>query len=116
MPLRVFTCGTMAGTRGIFYLVVLCVWYCAVGHALPQLSNFPQKSQDSFFQQSEQQFPQQFPPKQPVVQSDPLDKCTVDDSDQIQCGQPGISGAECQAINCCFNGQQCYYGKTGKCV
>ncbi|XP_052430898.1 zona pellucida sperm-binding protein 4-like [Carassius gibelio] len=60
------------------------------------------------------QFPIQKPVKQqfqkPVVQAEPFDKCVaVADSEQIQCGLPGISGAECEAINCCFNGQQCLY-------
>ncbi|XP_056097017.1 zona pellucida sperm-binding protein 4-like [Rhinichthys klamathensis goyatoka] len=75
---------------------------------------FPQSVQ----QQASQQFPQQFQPKQPVAQAEPLDKCTVADYEQIQCGPPGISGAECAAINCCFNGQQCYYGKavTVQCI
>ncbi|XP_052461884.1 zona pellucida sperm-binding protein 4-like [Carassius gibelio] len=54
----------------------------------------------------------QFPLQKPVVQTDPIDKCAVADSEQIQCGLPGISGAECEAINCCFNAQQCYYGRT----
>nr|AEI99619.1 zona pellucida glycoprotein 2.4 [Gobiocypris rarus] len=69
-------------------------------------------------QQASQQFPQQFQPKQPVVQAEPLDKCSVADYEQIQCGPPGISGAECGALNCCFNGQQCYYGKavTVQCI
>uniref|UniRef100_A0A9J8CES0 P-type domain-containing protein n=1 Tax=Cyprinus carpio carpio TaxID=630221 RepID=A0A9J8CES0_CYPCA len=43
-------------------------------------------------------------------QAEPLDKCAVADYEQIQCGQPGISGAECEAINCCFN-RQCYYAR-----
>ncbi|XP_056097018.1 zona pellucida sperm-binding protein 4-like [Rhinichthys klamathensis goyatoka] len=75
---------------------------------------FPQSVQ----QQASQQFPQQFQPKQPVAQAEPLEKCTVADYEQIQCGPPGISGAECAAINCCFNGQQCYYGKavTVQCI
>ncbi|ROL50520.1 Zona pellucida sperm-binding protein 4 [Anabarilius grahami] len=69
-------------------------------------------------QQASQQFSQQFQPKQPVAQAEPLDKCAVADYEQIQCGPPGISGAECEAINCCFNGQQCYYGKavTVQCI
>ncbi|XP_067243578.1 zona pellucida sperm-binding protein 4-like [Chanodichthys erythropterus] len=69
-------------------------------------------------QQDSQQFSQQFQPKQPVAQAEPLDKCAVADYEQIQCGPPGISGAECDAINCCFNGQQCYYGKavTVQCI
>ncbi|XP_039539758.1 zona pellucida sperm-binding protein 4-like isoform X2 [Pimephales promelas] len=75
---------------------------------------FPQLVQ----QQASQQFPQQFQSKHPVVKAEPLDKCTVADYEQIQCGPPGISGAECAAINCCFNGQQCYYGKavTVQCI
>ncbi|XP_067308888.1 zona pellucida sperm-binding protein 4-like isoform X4 [Pseudorasbora parva] len=69
-------------------------------------------------QQTSQQVPQKFQPKQPVVQTEPLDKCAVADLEQIQCGPPGISGAECEAINCCFNGQQCFYGKavTVQCI
>ncbi|XP_051988711.1 zona pellucida sperm-binding protein 4-like [Xyrauchen texanus] len=69
-------------------------------------------------QQQTPQFSQAFPPKQPVVQAEPLDKCIVADYEQIQCGQPGVSAAECEAINCCFNGQQCYYGKavTVQCI
>ncbi|XP_052461895.1 zona pellucida sperm-binding protein 4-like isoform X9 [Carassius gibelio] len=60
----------------------------------------------------------QFPLQKPVVQTDPIDKCAVADSEQIQCGLPGISGAECEAINCCFNAQQCYYGRavTVQCI
>ncbi|XP_077054331.1 zona pellucida sperm-binding protein 4-like isoform X1 [Siphateles boraxobius] len=90
---------------------------------------FPQQFQQSVQQQASQQFPQsvqqpsqqfpqQFQHKQPVAQAEPLDKCTVADYEQIQCGPPGISGAECAAINCCFNGQQCYYGKavTVQCI
>ncbi len=56
-------------------------------------------------QQTDQRFPQQFQLQKPVAQAEPLDKCAVADYEQIQCGQPGISGAECEAINCCFNGQ-----------
>ncbi|ROL29796.1 Zona pellucida sperm-binding protein 4 [Anabarilius grahami] len=98
---------------------------------------FQQASQPQQFQQASQQFPQQFQqavqqpahqasqqssqqfqPKQPVAQAEPLDKCAVADYEQIQCGPPAISGAECEAINCCFNGQQCYYGKavTVQCI
>ncbi|XP_016093408.1 zona pellucida sperm-binding protein 4-like [Sinocyclocheilus grahami] len=68
------------------------------------------------FQQTNQQFPQKF--QKQVLKAEPLDKCAVADYEQIQCGQPGVSGAECEAINCCFNGQQCYYGKavTVQCI
>ncbi|ROL41976.1 Zona pellucida sperm-binding protein 4 [Anabarilius grahami] len=50
--------------------------------------------------------------KQPAPQADPLQKCNVDDYERVQCGEPGISPANCNAINCCFDGQQCYYGKA----
>nr|CAA96575.1 ZP2 [Cyprinus carpio] len=67
-------------------------------------------------QKPAQQTSQQF--QKPVVQAEPLDECAVADNEQIKCGQPGISGAECEAINCCFNGQQCFYGKavTVQCI
>ncbi|KAA0703291.1 Zona pellucida sperm-binding protein 4 [Triplophysa tibetana] len=102
----------MAGSTGMCYLVTFCVWFCAFCHAVPQFSNFPQEPPSSNFQQAEQQFSQKLPLQKPVVQSEPFDKCAVSDYEQIQCGQPGISGAECEAINCCFNGQQCYYGMS----
>ncbi|XP_059417707.1 zona pellucida sperm-binding protein 4-like isoform X2 [Carassius carassius] len=66
-----------------------------------------------------QQLPKpQFSLQKPVVQADSLDKCDVADSEQIQCGLPGISGAECEAINCCFKAQQCFYGRavTVQCI
>lgn len=55
-----------------------------------------------------------FEAKQPAPQADPLQKCNVEDYEKVQCGEPGISSANCNAINCCFDGQQCYYGKAGK--
>ncbi|XP_067289203.1 zona pellucida sperm-binding protein 4-like [Pseudorasbora parva] len=69
-------------------------------------------------QQASQPIQQQVQSKQPVVQAEPLDKCVVADYEQIQCGPDGISGADCGALNCCFNGQQCYYGKavTVQCI
>ncbi|XP_051954500.1 zona pellucida sperm-binding protein 4-like [Xyrauchen texanus] len=75
-------------------------------------------AQQALQQQTAQQVSQAFPPKQPVAQAEPLDKCAVADYEQIQCGPPGISAAECDAINCCFDGQQCYYGKavTVQCI
>ncbi|XP_042634137.1 zona pellucida sperm-binding protein 4-like isoform X2 [Cyprinus carpio] len=80
---------------------------------------FPQKLQiQKPVQQTNQQFPQKLQVQKPVAKAEPLDKCAVADYEQIQCGQPGISSAECEAINCCFSGQQCYYGKavTVQCI
>ncbi|XP_065112663.1 zona pellucida sperm-binding protein 4-like isoform X2 [Paramisgurnus dabryanus] len=100
--------------------------YQQSGQQSPQMFQFqqkqqPQQQQQKQPQQQQQKQPQQQQPQQqqkqpqqqpPVLKTDPLDKCSVADYDQIQCGQPGISGAECEAINCCFNGQQCYYGMS----
>ncbi|KAM7396546.1 hypothetical protein PAMP_019579 [Pampus punctatissimus] len=46
-------------------------------------------------------------PKKPHVQC-----CEVAANVRIPCGSPDISATECEAINCCFDGQQCYFGKT----
>ncbi|XP_077056139.1 zona pellucida sperm-binding protein 4-like [Siphateles boraxobius] len=83
-----------------------------------QFQQSVQQAGQQFPQSGQQQASQPFQPKEPVVKAEPLDKCTVADYEQIQCGPPGISGAECAAINCCFNGQQCYYGKavTVQCI
>ncbi|KAF4107689.1 zona pellucida sperm-binding protein 4-like [Onychostoma macrolepis] len=76
-----------------------------------------QQQTDQRFQKLVQQTDQRFP-KPLQQQTEPLDKCAVADYEQIQCGRPGINGAECEAINCCFNGQQCYYGRavTVQCI
>ncbi|KAM4605264.1 zona pellucida sperm-binding protein 4-like [Polymixia lowei] len=49
--------------------------------------------------------------KTPVPQPPP-EKCAVAEAEQIQCGTPDITAEECETINCCFDGQQCYYGKA----
>ncbi|XP_056103165.1 LOW QUALITY PROTEIN: mediator of RNA polymerase II transcription subunit 29-like [Rhinichthys klamathensis goyatoka] len=93
-------------------------WQASQQFSKPVQQQASQQFPQSVQQQASQQFPQQLKPKQPVAQAEPLDKCAVADYEQIQCGPPGISGAECAAINCCFNGQQCYYGKavTVQCI
>lgn len=59
------------------------------------------------------QVPQQ--PKIPPPET-PFDKCQVKEDEKIQCGTPDIAAEQCENINCCFNGQQCYYGKAGICA
>uniref|UniRef100_A0A3B1J7M7 Zona pellucida sperm-binding protein 4 n=1 Tax=Astyanax mexicanus TaxID=7994 RepID=A0A3B1J7M7_ASTMX len=71
---------------------------------------------------SSPQFPRPFPQQLPgsfsmqVSRYGPLlsdaTKCQLDDADKIPCGEPGIDASHCGAINCCFDGQQCYYGRT----
>ncbi|XP_066542331.1 zona pellucida sperm-binding protein 4-like [Hoplias malabaricus] len=45
----------------------------------------------------------------PVVS---IDKCRVDNVFRVPCGEPSIDAAHCAAINCCFDGHNCYYGNT----
>uniref|UniRef100_A0A7N6AE56 Zona pellucida sperm-binding protein 4 n=1 Tax=Anabas testudineus TaxID=64144 RepID=A0A7N6AE56_ANATE len=55
-------------------------------------------------------------PKKPVVQPPPqepiIQSCDVIPGLRVPCGVPGITGAACNAISCCFDGQQCYFGKA----
>uniref|UniRef100_A0A6Q2Y0I1 Zona pellucida sperm-binding protein 4 n=1 Tax=Esox lucius TaxID=8010 RepID=A0A6Q2Y0I1_ESOLU len=48
----------------------------------------------------------------PAVTKSPDQQCQVQAEDILQCGSPKINRAQCKAINCCYNGQQCYYGKA----
>uniref|UniRef100_A0A8D2ZD22 Zona pellucida sperm-binding protein 4 n=1 Tax=Scophthalmus maximus TaxID=52904 RepID=A0A8D2ZD22_SCOMX len=61
------------------------------------------------------------PPPPPLLQQQqltvlppaaPFDKCQVEESEKIQCGTRDIEAEQCENINCCFNGRQCYYGKA----
>ncbi|XP_016108559.1 zona pellucida sperm-binding protein 4-like [Sinocyclocheilus grahami] len=116
----------MAGSLCLVQILAVC----ALCHAVPKWSNLLQNPQALMIQQTDQrfqqpiqqqtnrQFPQQFQLQKPVVQTELLDKCAVADYEQIQCGQPGISAAECEAINCCFKREQCSYGRavTVQCI
>ncbi|XP_074490328.1 zona pellucida sperm-binding protein 4-like [Sebastes fasciatus] len=52
-------------------------------------------------------FPKKGVPAQPNAQ-----RCDVAENVRILCGGPDISAAGCEAIRCCFDGQQCYFGKA----
>ncbi|KAF4086461.1 hypothetical protein AMELA_G00106680 [Ameiurus melas] len=61
------------------------------------------------------------PPQAPQLSGNPtlqpqmpgqVAKCQVQDYERVPCGEPGISGDRCTTINCCFDGQHCYYGET----
>ncbi|XP_066533964.1 zona pellucida sperm-binding protein 4-like [Hoplias malabaricus] len=41
-----------------------------------------------------------------------IDKCRVDNVFRVPCGEPSIDAAHCAAINCFFDGHNCYYGNT----
>ena len=46
----------------------------------------------------------------------PVKTCDVERNVRVPCGVPGISATECEAIDCCHDGQQCFFGRTGKCL
>lgn len=97
--------GTMAALWSFLGIVVFCITSRSfAAYSLTQ-------SQQAF------QWPGQktssFVAKQTAPQADPFQKCNVEDNEKVQCGEPGISSANCDAVNCCFDGQQCYYGKAG---
>nr|XP_029490287.1 zona pellucida sperm-binding protein 4-like [Oncorhynchus nerka] len=54
------------------------------------------------------------PLQRPKFPSDPGSKqsCDVDGQHKVQCGLPDITAAHCDAINCCFDGRMCFYGKS----
>ncbi|XP_054452773.1 zona pellucida sperm-binding protein 4-like [Anoplopoma fimbria] len=58
------------------------------------------------------------PPLPPQQQSKvpqpaaPFDKCQVEQGYKIHCGTADINAEQCENINCCFDGRQCYYGKA----
>ncbi|KAM9428820.1 zona pellucida sperm-binding protein 4-like [Salvelinus alpinus] len=58
------------------------------------------------------QTPQRPESQWPAVTTTPDQRCQVHVRDTVQCGTPDITPSQCQAIDCCFNGQQCYYGKA----
>ncbi|CAK6972566.1 uncharacterized protein LOC128358306 isoform X1 [Scomber scombrus] len=82
-----------------------------------------QNSQDPQTQQPQKQEKPDHPwkPQNPINPqktdipntSEPMrpESCEVERGQRIPCGPSEISSADCQNINCCFDGQQCYYGK-----
>ena len=65
------------------------VWLCILGLVLAQ-------DQSKYFGSNNESF----------------NRCQVGDFARVLCGDPGITSAECEALNCCFD-QQCYYANEG---
>ncbi|XP_018519618.1 zona pellucida sperm-binding protein 4 [Lates calcarifer] len=68
---------------------------------------YPQNPQ-AYHDQSPQQ-PKVILPKPPPL---PAQSCEVAQNMRVPCGRRDISPSECEAINCCCDGQQCYFGKA----
>ncbi|XP_073328053.1 zona pellucida sperm-binding protein 4-like [Pagrus major] len=80
---------------------------------LPQQPTKPQLPQQPTKPQLPQQPSRPYHPqtsKQPP--QDVFHHCEVLDRYKIPCGAPDISSSDCDAINCCFDGRTCYYGKS----
>ncbi|XP_035858663.1 zona pellucida sperm-binding protein 4-like [Sander lucioperca] len=72
---------------------------------------FPQKPQQPL--QPPQKHPQQLlQPNKPQQPTEAFHSCEVAEQYKIQCGAPDIDASQCNAINCCFDGRMCYYGKS----
>uniref|UniRef100_A0A8C7VNF6 Zona pellucida sperm-binding protein 4 n=1 Tax=Oncorhynchus mykiss TaxID=8022 RepID=A0A8C7VNF6_ONCMY len=76
----------------------------------PQLQTLQRP--EPVIQGPQQQTPQRPESQWPAVTQTPDQRCQVPVRDTVQCGTPDITPSQCQAIYCCFNGQQCYYGKA----
>nr|XP_061795461.1 zona pellucida sperm-binding protein 4-like [Nerophis lumbriciformis] len=91
----------MERSRSLFgvLLVVVALW---TGDAQPWMEGLHKKP------------PASLPQKQAGVPLTPthVDKCQVEHNEMIQCGTGDITRDQCEAINCCHNGRQCYYGKA----
>nr|BCD71184.1 egg envelope protein [Sardinops melanostictus] len=78
----------------------------------------PQTMPQTMPQPKPQPKPQQKPqvPKQggqnPIDPPVQINVCSVLEADRIQCGLAGTTSQDCQQMNCCFDGVQCYYGQT----
>ncbi|KAL0966439.1 hypothetical protein UPYG_G00295330 [Umbra pygmaea] len=72
----------------------------------------PQWSLQHHLQRPLPQWSLQKPLQRPAIIKHPDQRCQVQTRNIVQCGKSKITRAQCKAINCCHNGQQCYYGKT----
>lgn len=41
-------------------------------------------------------------------------RCVLEHHERIECGEPDITEEECDAISCCYDGQNCYYARAGE--
>ncbi|KAG8012555.1 Zona pellucida sperm-binding protein 4 [Nibea albiflora] len=73
---------------------------------------YPHFGQDYGYSQQEQQVVPQTPSKSSDVKQHHVHSCEVAENTRVPCGGPDISAAGCEAINCCFNDQKCYFGKA----
>uniref|UniRef100_A0A671XPI7 Zona pellucida sperm-binding protein 4 n=1 Tax=Sparus aurata TaxID=8175 RepID=A0A671XPI7_SPAAU len=75
----------------------------------PKFGGYPRAFPDSL---QEPQAPQPQKPHQEYSKQPSTLFCEVTESQRVPCGAFDISAGECEAINCCFDGRRCYFGKA----
>ncbi|XP_017277952.1 zona pellucida glycoprotein 2, like 1 [Kryptolebias marmoratus] len=88
--------------KWLFGVVLIC-GTSAQSYWMPPLVQKPEPSPPF-------QAPQQLSKVPPPAA--PFEKCNVEEDQKIHCGSPEITAEQCEAISCCFDGRQCYYGKA----
>ncbi|KAM6919056.1 zona pellucida sperm-binding protein 4-like [Xenentodon cancila] len=70
-------------------------------------------SAQNYWSQQHQPSLEQFPRQGKVpAAAATFDECDVEEAEKIHCGTLDITAEQCEDINCCFNGHQCYYRKA----
>nr|XP_033491371.1 zona pellucida sperm-binding protein 4-like isoform X2 [Epinephelus lanceolatus] len=72
----------------------------------------PTKPQQSHQPYQPQQPHQPTSPQAPSKHQPSFQSCEVAENQKVPCGGPDITAATCEAISCCFDGRQCYFGKA----
>ncbi|XP_077423970.1 zona pellucida sperm-binding protein 4-like [Vanacampus margaritifer] len=49
---------------------------------------------------------------EPYHPTPPINSCDVYSTARVPCGSDGIPASDCEALNCCYNGGMCYFGKV----
>ncbi|XP_051917533.1 protein pygopus-like [Hippocampus zosterae] len=74
-----------------------------VQHGNPPLNHFP----DAFVYDHSTKHT-----KNPEYPTTPFNRCDVYTTARVPCGRDDISAEACDALQCCYNGGMCYFGKT----
>ncbi|XP_062383653.1 zona pellucida glycoprotein 2, like 2 [Sardina pilchardus] len=80
-------------------------------HRRPVLQRQGQSAQNSQLQTPQQESkPSRSEETHSKTLSAPSQRCQVEEYHRIPCGEPDATDAECEAIDCCFDGHKCFYG------
>uniref|UniRef100_A0A8C2XAB0 Zona pellucida sperm-binding protein 4 n=1 Tax=Cyclopterus lumpus TaxID=8103 RepID=A0A8C2XAB0_CYCLU len=90
-------------------LLAVALLGCLADQTAPYIP--PKTQQATQYNQQKPQQTTQYNQQKPTY-TEPFHKCEVADRFKIQCGARGIDAAECSAIDCCFDGAMCHYGKA----